>query len=461
MDGLARWRILRLHVEDGIPLTALARETGIGLRTLQRWHHLYQTGGISSLDPRSRTDAGTRRTPTELVAFIERLALTRPRPSIATLHRLTVAEAGRVDRPAPSYATVRAIVQALEPALVTLALEGPTAYRDQHELVFRHRAERPNATWQADHTQLDILISGAGGKPERPWLTTVMDDFSRAICGYMLFTGAPSAMNTALALRQAIWRKDAPAWAMCGLPDVLHVDHGSDFTSHHLEYTAVALKIRIIFSTIARPQGRGKIERFFRTLGTEVLSALPGYLAPGAKTPTPSLDLPVLDQAISGFIAEFNDRTHRELGTSPKAAWVADGWLPRMPENLEELDGLLLTVPKRRKVQRDGIHFQGQRYLSPTLAPFVGRPVTIRYDPRDVSEIRVYDHDTFLCVAIDEAHPNQRLSLRDIETARRARRRQLRKDLNERIPRTADRDEPRTTAPAARRPKLRTYEEDA
>ena len=38
---------------------------------------------------------------------------------------------------------------------------------------------------------------------------------------------------------------------MCGIPDVLHVDHGSDFTSHHLEYTATALKIRIIYSTIA------------------------------------------------------------------------------------------------------------------------------------------------------------------------------------------------------------------
>ena len=89
MDGLDRWRILRLHVEDDIPLTALARETGTALRTLQRWHHLYKTGGIAALEPQGRTDAGTRRTPIELVAFVERLALTRPRPSIATLHRLT------------------------------------------------------------------------------------------------------------------------------------------------------------------------------------------------------------------------------------------------------------------------------------------------------------------------------------------------------------------------------------
>lgn len=247
---------------------------------------------------------------------------------------------------------------------------------------------------------------------------------------------------------------------MCGIPDILHVDRGSDFTSHHLERTAVALHIRIIHSTVARPQGRGKIERFFGTVNTELLSTLPGQLGPGSRKPLPKLDLPGLDQAIGSFIADYNARTHRELGLSPRDAWIADGWLPRMPESLDELDGLLLTVPKNRTVQRDGIHFQGQRYLAPTLAPFVGHTVTIRYDPRDVSEIRVYEHDTFVCVAIDEAHPNLRLSLRDIEAARRARRRELRRAINERIPALADREEPRQSSPAPRRRRLRTYEED-
>ncbi|WP_353710300.1 Mu transposase C-terminal domain-containing protein [Arthrobacter sp. K5] len=127
-----------------------------------------------------------------------------------------------------------------------------------------------------------------------------------------------------------------------------------------------------------------------------------------------------------------------------------------MPESLENLDGLLLTVPKNRTVQRDGIHFQGQRYLSPTLAPFVGQTVTIRYDPRDISEIRVYDHDTFVCVAVDEDHPNLRLSLRDIEAARRARRRELRRTINDRISTITSREEPHITEPVRRRRRLRT-----
>ncbi|RFA06574.1 transposase [Subtercola boreus] len=460
MDAGERWRILRLHIEDHIPLTALARNTTVGLRTLERWNARYQTGGITALDPKPRPEAGKRRTPAELVAFTERLALTRPRPSLATLHRLVLAEARRRALPAPSYSTVRDIVQSLDPALVTLALEGPASYRDRHELVFRRRAERPNQTWQSDHTELDILIVGMDGKPDRPWLTTVMDDHSRAICGYMVFTGAPSAMNTALALRQAIWRKTDPAWAMCGVPDILHVDHGSDFTSHHLERTAIALHVRIIHSTVGRPQGRGKIERFFGTINTELLSTLPGHIGPGARAPQPVLNLTELNQAIGAFIGVYNARPHSELGISPRDAWVANGWLPRMPDSLQELDGLLLTVPKTRVVQRDGIHFQGQRYLAPTLAPFVGHTITIRYDPRDISEIRVYDRDTFICTAIDEAHPTVRLSLRDIETARRARRKQLRRTLNDRIPTAATHETPHTPALPKPRPRLRTYEED-
>ena len=461
MDANERWRVLRLHVEDQVPLAALARTTGIGLRTLQRWHQLYRCGGITGLDPQTPTDAGQRRIDSHLVVFIERLALTRPRPSIATLHRLAVAEAERRQLPGPSYSTVRDIVQALDPAQVTLALEGPAAYRDRHELVYRFRADQPNRIWQADHTELDITIIGPDERRDRPWLTTVMDDHSRAICGYTVFTGAPSALQTALALRQAIWRKSDPRWAMCGIPDILYVDHGSDFTSHHLERTAVELHIRLIHSTVARPQGRGKVERFFGTINTELLPTLPGHLAPGNRTTSPTLDLSALDQAIGGFVATYNDRLHRELGTSPRDAWVADGWLPRMPDSLEQLDGLLLTVAKHRTVQRDGIHVQGQRYLATTLAPFVGHRVTIRYDPRDLSEIRVYDQHTFLCVAIDEDHPNIRLSLRDIEAARRARRRDLRRAINDRIPTVAHRDEPHTTpAPATRRRRLRTYEED-
>ena len=239
MDGPARWRILRLHVEDGIPLSALARETGISLRTLERWHARYRADGYAGLETGQRSDAGAHHLPRELVRLIEGLALSKPRPAIATIHRKVTDICGTRGWPVPSYGVVRSIAGALDPGMVTLALEGAASYRDKHELVLRRHAEQPNAMWQSDHTLLDILVVGTDGKPVRPWLTTILDDCSRAICGYTVFLGAPSAMNTALALRQAIWHKSDPAWPMCGLPDVLYVDHGSDFISRHLAGTAM------------------------------------------------------------------------------------------------------------------------------------------------------------------------------------------------------------------------------
>src|SRR5699024_7140095 len=136
MDRPQQWNILRLHVEDGIPPASLARDTGIAARPLPRWHSPYRPGGAAAPQPTPRADAGARRTAPDLVAFVEHLALTRPRPSIATLRRLTAAEASRTGEKPPSYATVRSIVNALDPGMVTLALEGPASYRDRHELVY-------------------------------------------------------------------------------------------------------------------------------------------------------------------------------------------------------------------------------------------------------------------------------------------------------------------------------------
>ena len=464
MDAAGRWQILRLHVEDQIPLAALARDTGVGLRTLERWHARYRTEGYTGLGTRRRADAGSHHLPSELVSLIEGLALSKPRPTIITIHRKISAICEEGGWPAPSYGVVRAIIADLDPGMVTLALEGPTSYRDKYELALRRQAEHPNAMWQADHTMLDILVVGTDGKPARPWLTTIIDDHSRAICGYTVFLGAPSAMNTALALRQAIWHKAVLSWPMCGLPDVLYVDHGSDFISNQLTGTAVDLHIRLIHSAVARPQGRGKVERIFGTVNTELLAGLPGYIAEGHPWPTPKLSLAELDAALEEFVITYNDRTHSELGTSPRAAWIADGWLPRMPESLEDLDGLLLTVAQTRVVRRDGIHFQGLRYISPTLAGYVGRAVVIRYDPRDITEIRVFDHEEFVCKAINQDHHDQKVSLKEVQAARNARRRALRQGINERIAVVATHitetpPAPQAPPPATRR-NLKVYRED-
>lgn len=438
-QAMTRFAVLRPYLEGDIPLACTARDAGVPGRTVERWLTRYRRDGLAGLTRRVRGDAGTHRLQADLVALIEGMGLKKPRCSAAAIHRRISNIAKAHGWHVPSYSTVYAILSGLDPAVVTLAHDGAAAFRDRYELIHRHRADAANVIWQADHTMLDLLILDAAGKPARPWLTTVVDDHSRAIAGTMVFIGAPSILNTSLALRQAIWRKANPSWPVCGIPDVLYVDHGSDFTSNHLDQVAASMHFRIVYSGVGRPQGRGKIERLFGTLNTELLPELPGHLVNGKPATPPRLSLAELDAAIAAYLTEtYHRRVHSEIGATPLDAWRRNGFLPRLPESLEDLDLLLVMHARPRIVRRDGIHFQGLRYSHATLAAYVGDPVTIRYDPRDMSEIRVFHRDRFLCRGVSEEHAGEVVTLKDIEAARRAYRRSLRTTINERMARVAD-----------------------
>lgn len=88
----------------------------------------------------------------------------------------------------------------------TLAQEGAKAYGDAYELVHRREAQSPNAVWQADHCFLDVLVKRDDGTEAKPWLSVILDDYSRALAGYYIAFEAPCAIRTALTLRQAIWQ---------------------------------------------------------------------------------------------------------------------------------------------------------------------------------------------------------------------------------------------------------------
>lgn len=196
---------------------------------------------------------------------------------MTSIHALVCQVALEQDWSLPSYAQVYRIVEQLPEDLVTLGQEGAAAYRDVFDLLFRREARCANAIWQADHCQLRIFLRNERGKAQMPLLTAIEDDYSRCLAGYRLSWSAPSALQTALTLRGAIRVKEDPCWPVHGVPECLYTDHGSDFTSLHMEAVAVDLKMSLLFSQVGRPRGRGKVERFFRTVREEVLARLPGY----------------------------------------------------------------------------------------------------------------------------------------------------------------------------------------
>lgn len=425
-----RYTILKPFLENGVQISVLAIQSGFAYRTLSRWINRYRKDGLLGLIDKERTKSKNSKIDKDIKNFIEGMALQKPSPSIASIHRKVVSIAKTKGLHVPSYSSVYNIVKNIKPSLLKLSQDGTKAYKDKYDLLYPRKSTYPNEIWQADHMKMDIILINHKGKPQRPWLTVIMDDYSRCIAGYYLTFESPSSQNTSLALHQAIWYKKNTKWNICGIPDTFYTDHGSDFTSQHLEQVSADIKMKLSFSLVAQPRGRGIIERFFRTINQVFLSEILGYLPSGKPENRPELELKDLDKLLKDFlIYKYNQSVHSSTNEIPQERWKKGNFIPRLPDKVEKLDLLLLTESKSRKVHQDGIYFQTLKYIDTNLAAYVGETVLIRYNPRDIAEIRVFYKDKFICRAVSDELAGKNISLKDFIKARN----KVRKDLKEEI----------------------------
>lgn len=426
--AVAKYKMIKPNLDYKKSLAEVSEEHGIPLRTLQRWKKHYLEEGLIGLVHKTRSDSGKTRLDPDVISEIESLFFAHRKMSIATIHRKIHDFCSGKQFVPPSYNQVYKIIKALPSSIRTLAHEGDKAYSDEFDLIKIRESERPNEVWQADHTLLDIEIRDTKGLPKRPWLTIIMDDYSRAIAGYSLSFDSPTALHTALTLRQAIWTKRDSKWPICGIPEYFYTDHGSDFTSEHLEQVAIDLRINLLFSKVGVPRGRGKIERFFHTVNQLFLESLPGYI--GNIDKAVRLNFPEFRDKLHHFlIYDYNLKEHSSIKMQPIEKWNSKSFLPNLPESLEKLDLLLLEISKSRKVHSDGIHFQGLRYTNPNLSAFVGESVLIRFNPSDLAEIRVFYRNQFLCTAISPEISNYSIDINDLIAARTKRRKILKEKI--------------------------------
>lgn len=150
--------------------------------------------------------------------------------------------------------------------------------RNGKEIEIKHS----NQVWQIDHTLADILLVDEDGYViGRPYLTTVIDCYSRCIVGFYLGLAAPSSQVVALALRNAILPKRYGSeyelrckWSTYGVPKYIYTDGGKDFRSQHLE--RIADQLGFVPELRSYPSLGGIVERPFRTF-SGLLSEMPGY----------------------------------------------------------------------------------------------------------------------------------------------------------------------------------------
>lgn len=207
-----------------------------------------------------------------------------------------------------------------------------------------------------------------GGR--RAYLFCVLDDHSRFVVSARFHFA-----ETTLALEGVL----RSAFLALGLPDSLYVDNGSPFASRQLQRICAVLAIRLRHSKPGRPQGRGKLERFFRTVREQ-------FLVECAQRSLQDLD--ELNRLFTAWLHQaYHGRTHTETEETPLARYTASA--PRRadagePELLREA---FLWQETRTVTKTATVSLQGNRYeVDPAL---VGCRVELYYDPFDLERIEV------------------------------------------------------------------------
>jgi putative transposase len=236
-----------------------SEKTRIGRSTILRWVRLYRksNGKIESLYPLDRSDRGKSRTlDEETILGLVCVRQEMPKATAPILIK-TIVERGLV---APgTVLNLSAVYRFLhQRQLMRVNSHQPEDRR-------KFEAELPNDLWQSDVMHGPLIE--VGGKIKKSYLIAMIDDHSRLITHgeFYLSEGIASYVD---ALEAALLKR--------GLPRKLYVDNGAAFRSLHLEHVTASLAIALVHSPPYKPQCRGKIERFFRSVREDFLVGFRG-----------------------------------------------------------------------------------------------------------------------------------------------------------------------------------------
>jgi putative transposase len=396
-------------------------------RTIRRIVKKWEQDGLVGLTETKRTDKGTYRVDEDWQEFILKTYKEGNKGSKRMTRKQVFirveARADELDVKPPSHMTVYRILQPIiDRQEKAKSIRSPGWRGDRLSVKTRDgkdlSIEYSNQVWQCDHTEADILLVDSEGKLlGRPWLTTVIDSYSRCIVGINLGYNAPSSQLIALALRHAILPKQYgeeyglhEEWGTYGLPKHFYTDGGSDFKSNHLQQIAVQLGFDGHLR--ARPSEGGIVERPFGTFNHGFFSHFLGYLGSNVQVRPKTAEadakytLRVLERLLVRYVVDnYNQQLDARMGNQTRFQRWESGLLV-MPKSLSERElDICLMKQARRQIQRGGyIQFENLMYRGENLAGYGGESVVVRFDPRDITTILIYRREGENEVFLARAH---------------------------------------------------------
>lgn len=346
--------------------------------TILRWIRRYRdsNGKLESLYPSSRSDRGVSRGMDEETSLaLIRLRKELPKATVPTL--IETMQKRRLVSPEVTL-NLSTVYRFLHHHHLMNPRQGKPVDRRKFEV------ELPNDLWQSDAMHGPMME--VDEKMKKTYLLAFLDDHSRLIphAQFYLSERLDSCLD---ALEQALLKR--------GLPRKLYLDNGPAFRSKHLEHITASLGIALIHASPYKPQGKGKIERFFRTVRMQFL---PGFRGKALAELNEAFDLWLNDI--------YHQRKHSSTGQNPFERFTAHMECIRAaPKELKDY----FRKPARRRVAKDRtITLNGKLYEAPVT--LIGKQVLLLFHENQPKRVEVlYNQESYGFLTLLDLHINAKV----------------------------------------------------
>ena len=337
-----------------------SKRTGVSVDTLLDWALRYRNGGFEALAPQPRQDRGQPRTITpQLADLIERLKRENPHRTGTTLLRELALSAGK-DTAGISASTLYRFLK--QRGLSQRQLLAPQAHK-------KFEAAHSNQIWQSDMLYGPYVQRHGGGKMQA-LLHAILDDASRLIPHAEFY--ASQGLDACLdCLRQAV--------ASRGTPIRLYMDNAKIYRSPQLARISASIGMLIVHTPPYQPEGRGKIERFFRSCREQFLNNLDRKQA---------LSLAELNERLWAWLDVYHRTEHSSLGTTPLLRWQRD--IDHIRQLPPTTDFRRLFFHRLDRVVRRDCTFLLQNRFYEAPPHLAGETIEARFDPLDPAVVEIY-----------------------------------------------------------------------
>jgi putative transposase len=362
MHGELNRRIQELSVRTySVPH---GRRTRVRAGTIEEWLYTYRKFGLDGLKPKSRSDTGTIRAVSDdigkaIIGYRQRF----PRmPLKVILYRL-VSE-NKIKPLEVPLSTAYRFLSSHVPKRTA-----PATGKEQKRFCHRY----PNDCWQGDTMHGPYIKDAIDKHAKKTYLIAFIDDATRLIVGAEFFFSEAVA-NVKDVLRVGV--------LTYGVPSKLYLDNGKNFCADDIELACAAMQCALIHTTAYYPEGKGKIERFFRTVRDSFLSGIEQIHS-----------LEQLNQNFDDWLQQhYNRGAHSSLdGATPLSTFLknAENRIRRLPSHIDPAE--LFCKKESRQVAKDGT-FRINNILYETEEHLIGSKIDVLYDKDDpLKKVKVFD----------------------------------------------------------------------